>query len=71
LHIPGSWKMSQDLVVFTIILPLIRELSENLEEIVDTVATASVKNFGDGEVEKYTQWSKNVSGTQWLAKSKG
>jgi hypothetical protein len=33
----------------------------------EVVATGSVKDFGDGEVESYAAWSGSVSGTQCAA----
>jgi GNAT superfamily N-acetyltransferase len=54
---------------FTIALLLVKEPTEDGDELVDVVATGSVKNFGAGDVETYAEWSKNVSGTQWAAES--
>lgn len=54
---------------FTIALLLVKELTEDGDELVEVVATGSAKNFGAGDVEKYAEWSKNVSGTQWAAES--
>jgi GNAT superfamily N-acetyltransferase len=36
------------------------------EQSYDVVATCSVKDFGDGDIETYAQWSKNLSGAQWV-----
>lgn len=34
------------------------------------VATGSAKDFGDGDVDTYAQWSSNLSGTEWVDKDK-
>jgi hypothetical protein len=36
---------------------------------VEVIATGSVKAFGNGNVKTYSQWSKNVSGTEWAART--
>lgn len=36
----------------------------------EIAATGSFNNFGDGDVESYAQWSKNLSGTHWAEKAK-
>lgn len=41
------------------------------QRLCEVVATGSVKNFGDGDVEAYAQWSKNLSGSEWLEKEEG
>ncbi|PVH96781.1 hypothetical protein DM02DRAFT_103006 [Periconia macrospinosa] len=51
---------------FTVVVLLVNE-EDGYAEI---VATGSVKNFGDGDVESYAQWSKNLSGTHWAEKAK-
>src|SRR6266536_5911435 len=51
---------------FTVVVLLVNE-EDGYTEI---VATGSVKNFGDGDVESYAQWSKNLSGTHWAEKAK-
>jgi hypothetical protein len=32
------------------------------------LATGSVKIFGDGDIEQYASWSKNLSGSEWASK---
>jgi len=51
---------------FTIVLLQVKERNENGQDVVEVVATGSVKNFGNGDVKQYAQWSRNVSGTQWM-----
>lgn len=51
---------------FTIIL--VRVTSEGADQqpqLCEVLATGSVKDFGEGEVETYAQWSKNRSGSEW------
>lgn len=46
---------------FTLVLVIVTS-----EQSYDVVATCSVKDFGDGDIETYAQWSKNLSGAQWM-----
>lgn len=46
---------------FTIVLVIITS-----GQSYDVAATCSVKDFGDGDIETYAQWSKNLSGAQWV-----
>ncbi|TGZ80570.1 hypothetical protein EX30DRAFT_341496 [Ascodesmis nigricans] len=39
--------------------------------VVEVVATGSVKDFGEGAVEEYAQWSRNRSGSEWKAGASG
>jgi hypothetical protein len=51
---------------FTVIL--IQVSGKGLEQpSCEVVATGSVKDFGDGDVELYAQWSDNLSASQWAA----
>ncbi|KAJ1715912.1 hypothetical protein NYO67_1928 [Aspergillus flavus] len=50
---------------FTIVL--VRVTSDGADQqpqLCEVLATGSVKDFGEGEVETYTQWSKNRSGKE-------
>jgi GNAT superfamily N-acetyltransferase len=51
---------------FTVILVNTTK-KESGEEHAQVMATGSVKDFGDGDLESYAQWSKNLSGSQWAA----
>ena len=57
---------------FTIaILAVTNDWSEiSTGESVEVVATGSVKAFGNGDVENYAQWSKNVGGNEWARMKK-
>jgi hypothetical protein len=51
---------------FTIVL--VRVTSDGADQqpqLCEVLATGSVKDFGEGEVETYAQWSKNRSGSEW------
>ncbi|KAF9888992.1 hypothetical protein FE257_008162 [Aspergillus nanangensis] len=51
---------------FTIVL--VRVVSAGANEkprLCEVVATGSVKDFGDGDVESYAEWSKNRGGAEW------
>lgn len=51
---------------FTVILVLTRPGNTELDHTTcEVVATCSVKDFGNGDVEAYAEWSKNRSGTEW------
>jgi GNAT superfamily N-acetyltransferase len=53
---------------FTIALIMNKQGAEILENF-EIVATASVKNFGDGDIKEYFKWTKNIGGRQWADKS--
>ncbi|GLA40181.1 hypothetical protein AnigIFM63309_007792 [Aspergillus niger] len=47
---------------------LVRVTSDGADQqpqLCEVLATGSVKDFGEGEVETYAQWSKNRSGSEW------
>jgi ribosomal protein S18 acetylase RimI-like enzyme len=51
---------------FTIVL--VRVTSDGADQqpqLCEVLATGSVKDFGEGDVETYAQWSKNRSGSEW------
>jgi GNAT superfamily N-acetyltransferase len=55
---------------FTIVLVRVTSAGAGQKrQFCEVVATGSVKDFGDGDVETYAQWSKNLSGTQWTTKA--
>jgi GNAT superfamily N-acetyltransferase len=49
---------------FTVTL-ILNKQGEEIPESFEIVATASVKNFGDGDIKEYFQWTKNIGGKQW------
>jgi GNAT superfamily N-acetyltransferase len=54
---------------FTIILVHVTTAgTDQKEQFCRVVATGSAKDFGDGDVETYAQWTTNLSGTQWATK---
>lgn len=54
---------------FTLILVRVTSPGTDQElHVCEVVATASVKDFGDGDIETYAQWSKNLGGKQWVSK---
>ena len=57
---------------FTVALVRVTSTDEGQKrQFCEVVATGSVKDFGDGDVETYAQWSKNLSGTQWTTNTAG
>jgi GNAT superfamily N-acetyltransferase len=52
---------------FTVALIMNKQGEENPESF-EVVATASVKNFGDGDIKEYFKWTKNIGGKQWADK---
>jgi hypothetical protein len=57
---------------FTVVLVRVTTVGANEEtQIGEVVATGSVKDFGDGDVETYAQWSLNLSGSEWAAGNVG
>lgn len=54
---------------FTLILVRVTSPGTDQElQVCEVVATASVKDFGDGDIETYAQWSKNLGGKHWASK---
>lgn len=52
---------------FTIVLVrVISAWADQQPQVCEVVATGSVKDFGEGDVEAYAQWSKNLSGSEWV-----
>jgi hypothetical protein len=58
---------------FTVILVRLvaSDETEQNTRLCEVVATGSVKDFGDGDVESYLEWSQNLSGAEWAAKNAG
>jgi len=56
---------------FTVILVRVPTVEDGKARIGEVIATGSVKDFGDGDVESYAQWSKNLGGREWAAKKRG
>lgn len=55
---------------FTVVLVRVTPSDANeTPPVWEVVATGSVKDFGDGDIDTYVQWSKNLSGSQWAAKA--
>ncbi|KAJ5583978.1 hypothetical protein VI817_005989 [Penicillium citrinum] len=51
---------------FTIVLVRITsDGADQQPQLCEVLATGSVKDFGEGQVETYAQWSKNRSGSEW------
>ena len=51
---------------FTIVLVCVTsDGADQQPQLCEVLATGSVKDFGEGEVETYAQWSKNRSGSEW------
>ncbi|GKZ32477.1 hypothetical protein AbraIFM66950_001930 [Aspergillus brasiliensis] len=52
---------------FTIVLVRVTSdgAGQQQPQLCEVLATGSVKDFGDGEIETYAQWSKNRSGSEW------
>ncbi|KAH8698385.1 hypothetical protein BGW36DRAFT_145070 [Talaromyces proteolyticus] len=54
---------------FTIVLLRVSLVGTNQKrQVCEVVATGSVKDFGDEDVETYVQWSKNLGGRDWIEK---
>jgi GNAT superfamily N-acetyltransferase len=53
---------------FTVAL-IMEKRGEEVPDNFEIVATASVKNFGEGDIREYFKWTKNIGGKQWAAKS--
>jgi len=54
---------------FTLVLILNKTREEDSESI-EIAATVTIKNFGDGDINEYFKWTKNIGGKQWADKSK-
>jgi hypothetical protein len=55
---------------FTIVLLDVSNVGEYGKAEVEVIATGSVKDFGDGDVEEYSKWSQNLGGSEWAAKDR-
>jgi GNAT superfamily N-acetyltransferase len=56
---------------FTLILVRVTSTgTDQKPQVCEVVATASVKDFGDGDLETYAKWSKNLGGKQWASKAR-
>lgn len=53
---------------FTIVLAQVTPNEDGKPQVQEIVATGSIKDFGDGDIESYAKWSKNRGGKEWAAK---